>query len=135
MAQGRHSHPETAAFLVTSPSVCTPQGAEAVMDICGGVGIDAFDKIMFAEKGSGQGQQNQSLGNIAYGTEIQYPVMIDSGRAEHEIRRLRVTVTHTGYEQKAGEFYGSFLSCTLSSSVSVQETLWAVISCFKAIPR
>ena len=46
------------------------------------MGIDAFDKIMFAEKGSGQGQQNQSLGNIAYGTEIQYPVMIDSGRAE-----------------------------------------------------
>ena len=69
------------------------------------MGIDAFDKIMFAEKGSGQGQQNQSLGNIAYGTEIQYPVMIDSGRAEHETAAL-VTVTHTGHEQKTGEFYG-----------------------------
>ena len=78
------------------------------------MGIDAFDKIMFAEKGSGQGQQNQSLGNIAYGTEIQYPVMIDSGRAEHETAAL-VTVTHTGHEQQA--------------------PLRAVISCFKAIPR
>ena len=65
--------------------------------LCGGMGIDAFDKIMFAEKGSGQGQQNQSLGNIAYGTEIQYPVMIDSGRAEHETAAL-VTVTHTDGE-------------------------------------
>lgn len=71
------------------------------MDIC--VAVWALMPLTnnVCRKGSGQGQQNQSLGNIAYGTEIQYPVMIDSGRAEHETAAL-VTVTHTGHEQKRG---------------------------------
>ena len=96
MAPGRHSTRNPQLFLVTSPSVCTHRGAEAVIDIC-----VAVYEIVFTEKSGGKSQQNQYFGNIANAAQIQYAVIIRGGRTEHESAAF-IAMTHTGYKQKAG---------------------------------
>ena len=66
----------------------------------GGMRIDPLNKIVFTEKGCGQGKQHQSFGNITYRAQIQHAVMIVGGGTEHKTAAL-VAVTHTGDEQKA----------------------------------